>query len=71
VDPSPILYPASIAGRWNELSMHHIDFIFSNNGEPIVVVDGKDRNGNYSIGVYRVSHTPSYLSTKQLQFEQL
>lgn len=66
VEPSPILHPASIAGRWNELSMHHIDFTISNNSEPIIVVDGKDRNGNYSIGIYGVSNNSSYLNTKQI-----
>ncbi|SFG17492.1 hypothetical protein SAMN04488063_1661 [Halopelagius inordinatus] len=56
IEASPVLYPASHSGRWNELKMHHIDTLEPpNDGKSIVSVDGQNRHGDYSIGIYRPS----------------
>ncbi|TKX82274.1 hypothetical protein [Halorubrum sp. SD626R] len=60
VRTSPILYPASHQGKWNETNMHHISHTCSNGEAPIIAVDGQDRNNDYAIGVYQVSPQSTY-----------
>lgn len=56
VGPSPITYPASHPGDWNELNMHHLDYLDPGGDDRrIVAVDGQNRRGEYAIGIYRVA----------------
>lgn len=55
IDASPAIEATRREG-WNGDGMHHVDAALAYGGETnAVLVDGKDRSGNWSIGLYRLA----------------
>lgn len=58
---SPVVYPASCPGTWNEWQMHHMDVLTQSPRRGLVAVDGQNRDGNWCISLYRLSCECNYL----------
>ena len=58
ISTSPLLQPAR-NGKWNDRNMHHLDILTGYvGGPPLAVVDGKNSNEEWSLGIYTVADTP-------------